>query len=251
MTGAGDIRVLLVDDQPLIRMGFRMVLDSEAGICVVGEADDGPAAVALAQELRPDVVMMDVRMPGMDGIEATSVIVRRCPESRVIILTTFDLDEYAFAGLHAGASGFLLKNARPAELTQAIRTVAAGDAVVAPRITRRILDMFGSRLPTGEAVESVPATIDPAAPPPEAGAVARRDHRLSVLTDREFEVFAAVGRGLTNTEISAALHLSESTVKTHVGHILLKLNLRDRIHAVVLGYETGVVRPGGPLPGVR
>ncbi len=245
MTAAQDITVLLVDDQPLIRMGFRMVLESEPGISVVGEADDGPAAVALAEELRPDVVMMDVRMPGMDGIEATSVIIGRCPTCRVIILTTFDLDEYAFAGLHAGASGFMLKNARPMELTQAIRTVAAGDAVVAPRITRRILDIFGSRLPGSGADPA-----DPADPASAAGTGSepdpRRDKRLAVLTEREFEVFTEVGRGLTNAEISASLHLSESTVKTHVGHILLKLGLRDRIHAVVLGYETGVVRPGRP-----
>ncbi|MDF9276208.1 response regulator transcription factor [Arthrobacter sp. EH-1B-1] len=233
MSADADIRVLLVDDQPLIRMGFRMVLDGEPGITVVGEADDGAAGAALAAELRPDVVMMDVRMSGvdgMDGIEATSLIVRRCPESRVIILTTFDLDEYAFAGLRAGASGFLLKNARPAELIQAIRTVAAGDAVVAPRITRRMLEIFGNRLPDG-APDVVP----------------QRDERLSVLTERELEIFAAMGKGLNNGEIARSFFLSESTVKTHVGHILLKLGLRDRVHAVVLGYETGVVAAGESL----
>lgn len=227
MSADADIRVLLVDDQPLIRMGFRMVLDSEPGITVVGEADDGAAGVALAGELEPDVVIMDIRMSGMDGIEATSLVVRKSPATRVIILTTFDLDEYAFAGLRAGASGFLLKNARPAELIQAIRTVAAGDAVVAPRITRRMLELFGDRLPNGV---------------PEAAS--QRDARLAVLTERELEIFAAMGKGLNNAEIARTFFLSESTVKTHVGHILLKLNLRDRVHAVVLGYETGVVSAG-------
>lgn len=230
MSGGSEIRVLLVDDQPLIRMGFRMVLDAEPDIAVVGEADDGAAGTVLAADLQPDVVIMDIRMPGMDGIEATSLIVRECRATRVIILTTFDLDEYAFAGLRAGASGFLLKNARPAELTQAIRTVAVGDAVVAPRITRRMLELFGDRLPDGA----------PQAPP-------RRDVRLAALTERELEIFAAMGRGMNNAEIARAFFLSESTVKTHVGHILMKLNLRDRVHAVVLGYETGVVSAGEAL----
>jgi len=225
-----DIRVLLVDDQPLIRLGFTMVLGSADGISVVGEADDGAAGVALTESLRPDVVIMDVRMPGVDGIEATSLIASRFPLTRVIILTTFDLDEYAFAGLRAGASGFLLKDARPAELIQAIRSVAAGDAIVAPRITRRMLDLFGSQLPDDAATPRAPA-VD-------------RNALLAALTEREFEVFGAVAKGRTNAEISAELFLSESTVKTHVGHILMKLALRDRIHAVVLGYETGVVAPG-------
>ncbi|WP_341953682.1 response regulator transcription factor [Salinibacterium sp. TMP30] len=225
-----DIRVLLVDDQSLIRLGFTMVLRSVDGITVVGEADDGAAGVALTESLRPDVVIMDVRMPGVDGIEATSLIASRFPLTRVIILTTFDLDEYAFAGLRAGASGFLLKDARPAELIQAIRSVAAGDAIVAPRITRRMLDLFGSQLPHDAATPRAPA-VD-------------RNALLAALTEREFEVFSAVAKGRTNAEISAELFLSESTVKTHVGHILMKLALRDRIHAVVLGYETGVVVPG-------
>ncbi|GAB3141606.1 response regulator transcription factor [Marisediminicola antarctica] len=225
-----DIRVLLVDDQPLIRLGFTMVLGSVDGISVVGEADDGAAGVALTESLRPDVVIMDVRMPGVDGIEATSLIASRFPLTRVIILTTFDLDEYAFAGLRAGASGFLLKNARPAELIQAIRSVAAGDAIVAPRITRRMLDLFGSQLPDDAAAPRAPA--------------ADRNSLLAALTEREFEVFGAVAKGRTNAEISAEMFLSESTVKTHVGHILMKLALRDRIHAVVLGYETGVVASG-------
>ncbi|KRF05297.1 LuxR family transcriptional regulator [Arthrobacter sp. Soil782] len=230
MSADTDVRVLLVDDQPLIRMGFRMVLDSEGGIVVVGEANDGAAGVALALELQPDVVIMDIRMSGMDGIEATALVVKKCPATRVIILTTFDLDEYAFAGLRAGASGFLLKNARPAELIEAIRTVAAGDAVVAPRITRRMLELFGDRLPDG-----APAASH------------QRDVRLSMLTERELEIFTAMGRGLNNAEIARSFFLSESTVKTHVGHILLKLNLRDRVHAVVLGYETGVVSTGETL----
>ncbi len=225
-----DIRVLLVDDQPLIRLGFTMVLGSVDGISVVGEADDGATGVALTESLRPDVVIMDVRMPGVDGIEATSLIASRFPLTRVIILTTFDLDEYAFAGLRAGASGFLLKNARPAELIQAIRSVAAGDAIVAPRITRRMLDLFGSQLPDDAAAPRAPA--------------ADRNSLLAALTEREFEVFGAVAKGRTNAEISAEMFLSESTVKTHVGHILMKLALRDRIHAVVLGYETGVVASG-------
>lgn len=229
-----DVRVLLVDDQPLIRVGFRMVLENEPGVEVVGEADDGVDAVELASTLVPDVVVMDVRMPRMDGIAATERITHRLPGVRVLILTTFDLDEYAFAGLRAGASGFLLKNARPADLVRAIRTVAAGDAIVEPRVTRRLLELFGPQLPG-----------DAEAPPPEtASRDAARDPRLAVLTERELEVFTAIARGLSNAEISAALYLSESTVKTHVGHILLKLAVRDRVHAVMLGYETGVVVPG-------
>lgn len=245
-TGRG-IRVLLVDDQSLIRLGVRMVLENEPDLEVVGEADDGAGAVALATELEPDVVVMDVRMPGMDGIAATERIVERLPGVRVLIVTTYDLDEYAFAGLRAGASGFLLKNARPAELLQAIRTVAAGDAIVEPRITRRLLDLFGPQLP-GAGVDALPS--QPVRPGATDAAEAptvdpRTDPRLASLTDREAEVFTAIARGMSNAEISAAFYLSESTVKTHVGRILMKLGLRDRIHAVVLGYETGVVRPGG------
>lgn len=229
-----DVRVLLVDDQPLIRVGFRMVLENEPGVEVVGEADDGVEAVELAATLVPDVVVMDVRMPRMDGIAATERITHRLPGVRVLILTTFDLDEYAFTGLRAGASGFLLKNARPADLVRAIRTVAAGDAIVEPRVTRRLLELFGPQLPG-----------DAEAPLPDAASRdAARDPRLAPLTERELEVFTAIARGLSNAEISAALYLSESTVKTHVGHILLKLDVRDRVHAVMLGYETGVVVPG-------
>jgi DNA-binding NarL/FixJ family response regulator len=252
-TAGRGIRVLLVDDQPLIRLGFRMVLEGEPDLEVVGEAEDGDAAVALASELAPDVVIMDVRMPGTDGIAATARIVERTPGVRVLIVTTFDLDEYAFAGLRAGASGFLLKNAPPPELVRAIRTVAAGDAIVEPRITRRLLDLFGDRLPGPDDGAASPR---PSVTPTDAANSAlrrtgplrdpRSDPRLASLTEREAEVFTAIARGMSNAEISSAFYVSESTVKTHVGRILMKLGLRDRIHAVVLGYETGVVTPGAP-----
>lgn len=253
---AGRIRVLLVDDQPLIRLGFRMVLESEPDLEIVGEAQDGGEAFAMANELLPDVVVMDVRMPGLDGIAATARIAERLPGVRVLIVTTYDLDEYAFEGLRAGASGFLVKNAPPADLVRAIRTVAAGDAIVEPRITRRLLELFAGSLPVAGAVpdrpeptadaamaDAAPAITPPATSPP---ADARSHPRLSALTEREAEVFTAIARGMSNTEITAALHLSESTVKTYVGRILMKLGLRDRIQAVVLGYETGVVAPGSP-----
>ncbi|MDF9816012.1 response regulator transcription factor [Streptomyces sp. SPB162] len=218
------IRVLLVDDEPLLRMAFTMVLDAQPDMEPVGEAADGAEAVRRTLALRPDVVLMDVRMPGMDGIEATGRIVGSCPETRVLILTTFDLDEYAFAGLRAGASGFLLKNALPEELLAAIRSVAAGDAVVAPRITRRLLENFAHRLPAGNSA-------------------ADGDERLARLTAREREVLVEVGRGLSNTEIAAGLHLAEATVKTHLSRILVKLGLRDRVQAVVFAYETRLIRP--------
>ncbi|MEU9096779.1 response regulator transcription factor [Streptomyces sp. NPDC048361] len=217
------IRVLLVDDEPLLRMAFTMVLDAQPDMEPVGEAGDGAEAARLAHELRPDVVLMDVRMPGTDGIEATERIVAESPDSKVLILTTFDLDEYAFAGLRAGASGFLLKNALPVELLAAIRSVAADDAVVAPRITRLLLENFAHQLPSGPGREA--------------------DDRLGRLTAREREVLTEVGRGLSNTEIAAALHLAEATVKTHLNRILLKLELRDRVQAVVFAYETRLVRP--------
>jgi DNA-binding NarL/FixJ family response regulator len=216
-----DIRVLLVDDQSMLRLGFRMVLSAEEGIEVVGEAGDGAAGFAMTKALQPDVVLMDVRMPGVDGIEATRRIVAEAPGARVIILTTFDLDEYAFAALRAGASGFLLKDARPEELASAIRAVAAGDAAVAPRVTRRMLELFAERLPD--------AAVTPAS-----------DERLDALTPREHEIFAALGEGLSNAEIAARFVLSEATVKTHVARVLGKLGLRDRVQAVVLAYETGV-----------
>ncbi|WP_225755388.1 response regulator transcription factor [Actinotalea sp. Marseille-Q4924] len=218
------IRVLLVDDQALLRMGFALVLDAEEDLQVVGEAGDGRAALAQVAALRPDVVLMDVRMPGMNGIDATERIVAEHPGVRVLILTTFDLDEYAFAALRAGASGFLLKDARPAELVAAIRAVASGDAVVSPRVTRRMLEMFADRLPASA----------------EPGSAAGPDPRLSGLTPRELEVLRAVAEGLSNAEIAARFFLSEATVKTHVGRILAKLGVRDRVQAVVLAYETGL-----------
>jgi DNA-binding NarL/FixJ family response regulator len=219
------IRVLLVDDQSLLRMGFRLILEAEPNIEVAGEAGDGATGVSMASALHPDVVLMDVRMPGLDGIAATASITA-AGASRVLILTTFDLDQYVFAGLKAGASGFLLKDAPPAELLSAVRTVAAGDAVLAPSATRRLIDQFAPLLP------------DP-------GRQHDQDVLLSQLTDRERTVFAQLAAGRSNREIAAALHLSEGTVKIHVGRILAKLDLRDRIQAVVLAYESGLITPGG------
>jgi DNA-binding NarL/FixJ family response regulator len=218
------ISVLLADDQPLLRMGFRMILEAQADMTVAGEAADGAEALALTTAEQPDVVLMDVRMPGTDGIEATRAIVASGSGSRVLILTTFDLDEYAFAALRAGASGFLLKDAPPADLLSGIRAVASGDAVVAPRITRRLLDAYAHRLPdSGHVPESRSARLDP-------------------LTEREREVLLAVAGGLSNAEIAERLIVSEATVKTHVGRILTKLGLRDRVQAVILAYETGLVQ---------
>ncbi|MGH1523040.1 response regulator [Leifsonia sp. L25] len=217
------LRILLVDDQALVRLGFRMVLETEPDIHVVGEAADGAEAVRLAVETRPDVILMDVRMPNLDGIEATRRIVTANPDARIIILTTFDLDEYAFGGLRAGASGFLLKDARPAELTAAIRAVSAGDAAVTGRVTRSMLELFADRLPASGA--SGAAAADPTA----------------VLTPREREILLAMADGLTNGEIGAKFFLTESTVKTHVGRVLAKLQLRDRVHAVIFAYENGLV----------
>jgi len=211
-----DIRVLIVDDQNLVRMGFRMLLDAEPGIHVVGEASDGAEGVRIAHREQPDVVLMDVRMPGLDGIAATAEVLRVAPESRVIVLTTFDLDEYAFGGLRAGASGFLLKDTRPAEMLSAVRAVAAGDAAVSPRVTQRMLELFGSRMP------------EPAAP------------ALESLTPREREILLAIAEGLTNGEIGERFVLSESTVKTHVGRVLMKLDLRDRVQAVIFAFEHGL-----------
>ena len=215
------IRILIVDDQALVRLGFRMVLEAEPDLQVVGEAGDGESATRLAVEAAPDVILMDVRMPGLDGIEATRRIVAATPTARVIILTTFDLDEYAFGGLRAGASGFLLKDVRPAELTQAIRSVAAGDAAVSGRVTRAMLELFSDRLP---AAGSSKAANDP----------------VGVLTPREREILQAIGEGLSNGEIAQRFYLTESTVKTHVGRVLAKLGLRDRVHAVIFAYENGL-----------
>jgi len=218
------IRVLLVDDQSLVRMGFRMILEAETDITVVGEAGDGAAAVSMAAALRPDVVLMDVRMPGVDGIDATAAITAAGGAAKVLILTTYDLDHYVYAGLRAGASGFLLKDAPPADLLAAIRTVADGAAVLAPSTTRRLIDRFVPLLPDPERA-------------------ARRDSLLEPLTDRERDVFRLLARGRSNREIASELFLSESTIKIHVGHILAKLNLRDRVQAVVQAYESGLITP--------
>jgi len=218
------IRVLLVDDQALLRLGFRMVLEAQDDISIVGEAEDGAGAIAMANSLRPDVVLMDVRMPGIDGIDATESIVQAGVDTKVLILTTFDMDEYVYAGLRAGASGFLLKDVLPAELIAALRAVAAGDAVIAPSATRRLLLACTPMLPT-----------------PQRGQ--QREQILQALTEREREVFPMVAAALTNREISLRLHVSESTVKVHVSRILAKLQLRDRVQIVVLAYESGLVVP--------
>ena len=220
------VRVLLVDDQPLMRKGFRMILDEEEDIVVVGEAADGREAVRAAASCSPDVILMDIRMPGMDGIEATRQIVQQDRHQRVLVLTTFDLDEYAFGALRAGASGFLLKDVPPDELVAAIHTVASGDAVVAPRVTRRLLDEYAHQLPL------------PGGPGSEDAA-----RVLDELTDREREVLVAVADGLSNAEIAERLFVSEATVKSHVGRILTKLGLRDRVQVVVLAFQVGIVRP--------
>ena len=217
--------VLIVDDQPLQRMGFRMLLEGTAGMAVVGEADNGAQAIRSAADLRPDVVLMDIRMPGLDGIEATRRIVSPGGRTRVLILTTFDLDEYAYAGLRAGASGFLLKDARPEELIAGILAVATGDAVVSPRLTRRLLDAHAHDVLA-----------------PDAGRP-RSDERLASLSERELEVLVAVGNGWTNAEIAERLVLTESTVKKHVGRVMAKVGARDRIQAVIIAYDAGIVAP--------
>jgi DNA-binding NarL/FixJ family response regulator len=215
------VRVLVVDDHALFRHGLVSVLGATADVEVVGEARDGIEAIEQAASLEPDVVLMDVRMPELDGIAATREIAGG--DARVLILTTFDLDEYAFAALRAGASGFLLKDAPPNDLLSGIRAVASGDAVVAPSVTRRLLDAYAHRLPD----ERAPAS---------------RDARLDPLTDREREVLLAVAAGMSNAEIAERLVVSEATVKTHVGRILTKLDVRDRVQAVILAYETGLVQ---------
>jgi DNA-binding NarL/FixJ family response regulator len=216
--------VLIADDQPLQRMGFRMLLEGTPGLTPVGEAAHGAEAVRLAAELRPDVVLMDIRMPGMDGLEATRRIVATGGRTRVLIVTTFDLDEYAYEGLRAGASGFLLKDARPEELVAGIQAVATGDAVVAPSLTRRLLDAYAHQV---LAPADAPAAVDP---------------RLQALSEREHEVLVAIGRGWTNAEIAERLVLTESTVKKHVGRVLAKIGARDRIQAVIMAYDAGLVR---------
>ncbi|MEV8149387.1 response regulator transcription factor [Arthrobacter sp. NPDC080073] len=229
MTDNAPIRVLLVDDQPLLRMGFRLILEGEDDLEVVGEASDGAEAVRRVEELEPDVVLMDVRMPAVDGIEATRRITASASNARIIILTTFDLDEYAFSGLQAGASAFLLKDVAPAELVQGVRLVASGDAVVAPRVTQRLLETYvrGGRMP-GQAIAQP------------------RDPLLDELTPRETEMLEAIAGGLSNAEIAHKYFLSEATVKTHVRRILTKLHLRDRVQVVVYAYETGLVIPSNP-----
>ncbi|MDQ1717988.1 MAG: hypothetical protein QOE89_1941 [Pseudonocardiales bacterium] len=206
-------------------MGFRLILEAEADIEVIGEAGDGEAGVSMAAALHPDVVLMDIRMPGMDGIRATTAIIAAGMASKVLILTTFDLDQYVFAGLQAGASGFLLKDAPPRELLAAIRTVASGEAVLAPTATRRLIDQF------------MPLMPDPSRR-------TNHDKVLNQLTDRERSVFAHLAAGRSNREIATELHVSEGTVKIHVGRILAKLDLRDRVQAVVLAYESGLITPG-------
>ncbi|MCU1354665.1 MAG: putative NarL family two-component response regulator [Acidimicrobiales bacterium] len=233
------VRVVVVDDQALVRAGFRMILEAEPGIDVVGEAADGIEAVELVQRAMPDVVLMDIRMPRLDGVEATARIVDASDASdasdtagtdgtdgttppKVLILTTFDLDEYVFAALRAGASGFLLKDTPAEALVEAVKVIAAGDALLDPSITRRVIEQFAGSTPPPRAAE-----ID-----------------LSSLTEREQEVLVLMARGLSNTEIATELYLGESTVKTHVGRVLMKLQLRDRVQAVVLAYESGLVQPG-------
>jgi DNA-binding NarL/FixJ family response regulator len=216
------IRVLIADDQALVRSGFRMILEARDDLEVVGEAENGAQALELAREQEPDVVLMDVRMPVLDGVEATRRLLEAGSSARVIILTTFDLDEYVFEALRAGASGFLLKDVEPTQLVEAIRIVASGEALLAPSITRRLLDRFAS------------LDVNERKPPPG----------LDSLTPRELEILRLVAGGLSNAEIAAELVLSETTVKTHVSSVLRKLNLRDRVQAVVLTYEAGLIKPG-------
>lgn len=218
------IRVLVVDDQALVRAGFRMIIDAEPDMEVVGEAADGTEVVELSRRSRPEVVLMDIRMPNMDGIEATRRLGTSLPfgtRPKVVILTTYDLDEYVFDALSAGASGFLLKDVPPEDLVRGIRVTAAGDALLAPSVSRRLIEQFVGQRPPGEAAT-----------------------RLEALTDREIEVLRLLARGCSNGEIAKTLFLGESTVKTHVGHILDKLDLRDRVQAVILAYELALVRPG-------
>ena len=214
------IRVLIADDQPLVRAGLRTLLSAQPDLKVVGEASTGAQAVSEAERLAPDVVMMDIRMPGTNGIAATAQLTRRPDPSRVLVLTTYDTDEYVFDALAAGASGFLVKDARPEDLINGVRIVAAGDALLAPAVTRRLIDLF---------VAGTQAR--PAQP----------DSRLAALTEREREVLGLLARGLSNVEIAASLHISGNTVKTHVAHVLAKLDLRDRVHAVIFAYQSDLL----------
>ena len=217
------IRVFIADDQALVRGGFRMILDAQPDMEVVGEAEDGRQALRSVAELKPDVVLMDIRMPEMDGLETTRRIVTDEDAPRVLMLTTFDMNEYVYEAMKSGASGFLLKDVKPEQLADAVRTVAAGDALLAPAITRRLIEEFVRRPPPGSTA------------PPE----------LQTLTDRELEVLKLIAKGYSNEEIAKELFVSMATVKTHITHILMKLDLRDRVQAVVLAYESGLVQPGG------
>ena len=219
------IRPLLADDQQMVRAGFRLVLDAQPDMSVVGEANDGAEAVQLVDELAPDVVLMDIRMPVLDGLGATEKIMTGHPEAKILVLTTFDLDEYVHSALRAGASGFMLKDAGPTELLAAIRAVRDGDSVVAPSATRRLIERFIPRQGEGAATTTDPKLVE-------------------TLSDREREVLTCVGEGLTNAEIAERLYLAETTVKTHIGHILSKLGLRDRVSMVITAYDAGLVRPG-------
>jgi len=221
------IRVMLVDDQAMVRAGFRMIVESEDDITVVGAAADGSAAVELAPRCRPDVVLMDVRMPHMDGVEATERITAMPDPPRVLMLTTFDLEDHVYAALRAGASGFLLKDAPAEQLIDAVRVIARGDALLAPSITRLLIEEIARR-PAGDQTAAVEGFAD--------------------LTERELEVMRLVAKGMSNAEVAAALYLGEATVKTHVGRILAKLALRDRVQVVVVAYESGLVTPGGDPP---
>ncbi|MCX4771020.1 MULTISPECIES: response regulator transcription factor [unclassified Streptomyces] len=218
--------VLIADDQPMQRFGFRMLLESQDDMTVVGEAANGHEALQLVARHQPDVALMDIRMPLLDGIEATRRIIRTGSRTRILIVTTFDLDRYAYDGLRAGASGFLIKDAMPQELLSGIRAVASGDAVVAPSLTRRLLDAYVQHLPT------------------TPGGPATPDARIGALTGREREILTVIGQGWTNSEIAERLHLAESTVKTHVSRILAKTGARDRVQAVILAYDTHLVTPG-------
>jgi DNA-binding NarL/FixJ family response regulator len=221
------IRVLLCDDQALVRGGFRMILEAPPDLQVVGEAEDGAQAVSLARQTQPDVILMDVRMPHLDGVEATRQIVAAGSPARILVLTTYDLDDYVYAAIRAGASGFLLKDVQPAQLAEAIRVIAAGDALLAPSVTRRLLGQFARTLPGPRASRASPAS-------------------LSALTERETEVLRLLAAGLSNAELAGRLYISEATVKSHVSSLLRKLGLRDRVQAVILAYDTGLVTPQQP-----
>jgi DNA-binding NarL/FixJ family response regulator len=221
------IRVLLCDDQALVRSGFRMILETRPDLQVVGEAEDGAQAVSLARQTQPDVILMDVRMPNLDGVEATRQIVAAGSPARILVLTTYDLDDYVYAAIRAGASGFLLKDVQPTQLAEAIRVIAAGDALLAPSVTRRLLGQFARTLPGPRASRASPAS-------------------LSALTERETEVLRLLAAGLSNAELAGRLYISEATVKSHVSSLLRKLGLRDRVQAVILAYDTGLVTPQQP-----